>query len=173
VHAKDLIGAALRGDTIRLNDFLVAPLVVPETVSVLTLLDLFRRRGLHMAVVVDEYGSTEGIVTLADVLRSVTGELPELGEETEPGLLRREDGSWLVDGSYPIDEFEDRVGLKGLRGNSDFDTVAGWVLHHLGRVPAAGDSFRAHFGRFEVVDMDHLRIDKVLYVPRKRDRSKH
>lgn len=168
VHAKDLIGAGLRGEPIRLSDFIVAPLVVPETVSVLTLLDLFRRRGLHMAIVVDEYGSTEGIVTLADVLRSVTGELPEIGEDTEPGLQRQDDGSWLVDGGYPIDEFEEQVGLKGLRGG-EYDTVAGWVLHRLGRVPSAGDGFDTQSGRFEVIDMDHLRIDKLLFVPREGD----
>jgi putative hemolysin len=167
VHAKDLIGPALRGQPIRLSDYLVAPLVVPERVSVLTLLDLFRRRGLHMAIVVDEYGSTEGIVTLTDVLRSVTGELPEIGESAEMGLLRREDGSWLVDGGYPIDEFEDRVGLEGLRGDGDFDTVAGWVLHRLGRLPAVGDGFAVDGGHVEVLDMDELRIDKVLYVPQR------
>jgi putative hemolysin len=166
VHAKDLIGPSLRGETIRLSDYVVAPLVVPETVSVLTLLDLFRRRGLHMAIVVDEYGSTEGIVTLADVLRSVTGELPEIGEDTEPGLRQRADGSWIIDGGYPIDEIEEHLGIAGLRGG-DYDTVAGWVLHRLGRMPAAGDGFDTQSGHFEVLGMDNLRIDKVLFVPRR------
>ncbi|MFS8608360.1 MAG: CBS domain-containing protein, partial [Gammaproteobacteria bacterium] len=150
---------------IRLADYMRPPLVVPEGVEVLKLLDLFRTEGVHMAIVVDEYGTTEGVVTLGDILEAITGELPEVGEEPERGLVRRSDGSWLVDGGYPIDEFEDRLRLHGLRENGDFATVAGYVLHRLERVPAVGDHFVTANGRFEIVDMDGNRIDKVLFVP--------
>jgi putative hemolysin len=165
VHIKDLAAALLNGETLRLADHMVPPLVVPEGVLVLNLLDLFRAEGMHMAVVVDEYGTTEGVVTLADILEAITGELPELGEEPELGLMQRGDGSWLVDGAYPIDEFEDHLRLRGLREDGGFETVAGYVLHHLERLPAVGDRLIVPHGRFEIVDMDGKRIDKLLFVP--------
>jgi len=85
--------------------------IVPEQAPVLTLLERFRRNGVHMAVIVDEYGTTEGVVTLTDVLESIAGDLPERGEPIESLMVEREDGSWLVDGMLPVDEFEDRTGL--------------------------------------------------------------
>jgi putative hemolysin len=165
VHAKDLVPAALEGEPIVLANYMVQPLVVPDGISVLKLLDSFRREGVHMALVVDEYGAIEGVVTLADVLEAIAGDLPELGETPEPGLVRRSDGSWLVDGDLPIGEFEDGTGLRGMREEGEFDTMAGWLLQHLGRLPVPGDAFVARSGRFEVVDMDRRRIDKILYVP--------
>ena len=165
VHMKDLVPALLKGETIRLANHMRPPLVVPEGVEVLKLLDLFRAEGIHMAIVVDEYGTTEGVVTIGDIVEAITGELPEIGEEPEQGLIKREDGSWLVDGGYPIDEFEDRLRLHGLRDDGDFTTVAGFVLHRLERVPSVGDHFVTPSGRFEIVDMDGNRIDKILFVP--------
>ena len=165
VHIKDLAPALLKGETIRLSAYMVPPLVVPEGVYVLNLLDMFRGEGVHMAIIVDEYGATEGIVTLADILEAITGDLPELGEEPEVGLVERLDGSWLVDGALPIDEFEDRVKVRGLRDAGDFETVAGFALHQMERLPSVGESFIAEAGRFEIVDMDGHRIDKILYVP--------
>src|SRR5690606_37613869 len=106
VHMKDLVPALLKGETIRLSEHMRPPLVVPEGVEVLKLLDLFRAEGIHMAIVVDEYGTTEGIVTIGDIVEAITGDLPELGEEPELGLVKRDDGSWLVDGSFPIDELD-------------------------------------------------------------------
>jgi putative hemolysin len=165
VDIKDLAAALLKGKPVRLADLVVPPLVVPEGVHVLNLLDLFRKEGAQMAIVIDEYGATEGVVTLSDILEAITGELPERGEEPELELVRRSDGSWIVDGAYPIDEFEDRLRLRGLREAGDFDTVAGYALHQLERLPAVGDSFTTPNGRFEILDMDGNRIDKVLFVP--------
>jgi putative hemolysin len=91
-----------------------------ERALVLRVLDLFKRRGLHMAVVVVEFGTTEGVVTPTDILESIAGELPEHGDELELKIVRREDGSWLVDGLVPIDEFEDRTGVRDLRGAASF-----------------------------------------------------
>ncbi len=138
------------------------PLVVVETTSVLKLLDLFRRTGVHMAVIVDEYGITQGVATPTDILEAIAGDLPEPGEEAETPIVRREDGSWLVDGLLPIDEFEDRIGLRGLSEDSDFYTIAGFVLQQLGHLPTAGETFEHKGARFEVVDMDGRRIDKIL-----------
>src|SRR3546814_4781310 len=101
---------------------MVPAVIVPDRTSVLQLLDRFRREGIHMAVMVDEYGTTEGIATLTDVLESIAGDLPERGELTEPLIVRRSDGSWLVAGTLPIDEFEDRFSLPGLQGRSEEHT---------------------------------------------------
>ncbi|HEX6992678.1 MAG TPA: hemolysin family protein [Gammaproteobacteria bacterium] len=165
VDVRDLAAALLKRENVRLSDLIVPPLVVPEGVYVLNLLDLFRKEGAQMAIVIDEYGATEGVVTLSDILEAITGELPERGEAPELELVRRSDGSWLVDGAYPIDEFEDRLRLRGLRDDGDYDTVAGYALHRLERLPEVGDSFTTPCGRFEILDMDGNRIDKMLFVP--------
>lgn len=173
VHIKDLAPSLLKGEPIELSRHIVRPLVVPEGVFVLKLLDMFRTEGVHMAIIVDEYGATEGIVTLADILEAITGDLPESGEELEHGIVQRSDGSWLVDGSFPIDEFEDRLRIRGLRDAGDFDTVAGLVLHEMERLPSIGDSFTGYGGRFEIIDMDGHRIDKILYVPLRQEGEGH
>ena len=169
VGVTDLAAVLLKGGTVRLSELIMPPLVVPEGVYVLNVLDLLRKEWAQIAIVIDEYGATEGIVTLSDILEAITGELPARGEELELDLVRRGDGSWLVDGAYPIDEFEDRLRLRGLRNDGDYDTVAGYALHRLERLPSIGDSFTTESGRFEIVDMDGNRIDKVLFVPASPD----
>jgi putative hemolysin len=161
LNTKDVLPPALRGEPISVRALTAPVLVVPDRTSVLQLLDRFRREGIHMAVVVDEYGTTEGVATLTDVLESIAGDLPERGELTEPPVVQREDGSWLVAASMPFDEFADRFALRG-GPDGGFHTVAGFVLHRLGHLPDAGESF--HYGdlRIEVVDMDGRRVDRVL-----------
>src|SRR5690606_832268 len=149
---KKLAPALLAGKPAGLAEGLSPPLIVPESVPALKVLDMLRSERAHLAVVVDEYGTTQGVVSVTDILEAITGELAEPGEE--PDVTQRDDGSWLVDGATPIDEFEDRVGLRGLRGEgADFETVAGFVLHHLGHLPRLGESFEVAGGRFEVVDL--------------------
>ncbi len=166
VHMKDLVRAALSGQPLSLPELLVPPFVVLDGTPVLKLLEGFRREGVHMAIVVDEYGATQGVVTLADIIEAVAGALPELGNELSMALVKRDDGSWLVDGSVAIDEFEDRIGLSGLRGSRTFDTVAGYALYRLGRLPSVGDAFTDRTGHYEIVDMDGRRIDKLIFTPR-------
>jgi putative hemolysin len=158
---KDVMVQLLRGDPLSVRALLAPVLVVPDRTSVLQLLDRFRRDGIHMAAVVDEYGTTEGIVTLTDVLEAIAGDLPERGEISEPPMKQREDGSWLVDASLPFDEFVDRFALRETP-EGGFHTVAGFVLHRLGRLPEGGESFQHGNLRIEVVDMDGRRIDRVL-----------
>jgi putative hemolysin len=162
VHAKNLLPAALSGGAVELRTLMTPALIIPESTPVLKILEQFKRDRVHMAVVVDEYGTTEGLVTLTDVLESIAGDLPERGEETGPLIVQREDGSWLVDGMLPLDEFEDRTGMRGLQGEGTFHTVAGFILQHLGHLPKTGESFMYRDARFEVVDLDERRIDKVL-----------
>jgi putative hemolysin len=162
VHARELLAPALRRQSIDLKALMVPVLIVPEGSPVLRVLDLFKKRRLHMAVVVDEFGMNQGIVTPVDVLESIAGELPEAGEELEFTIVRRPDGSWLVDGRVPVDEFEDRTGVRGLRDAGEYHTVAGFVLDQLGHLPKVGESFVFRGHRFEVVDMDGRRVDEVL-----------
>ncbi|HET8725911.1 MAG TPA: hemolysin family protein [Alphaproteobacteria bacterium] len=165
VRTRDMLDLAMQGQPVDLAKCMEEPVVVHEGTPVLKLLDLFKTTGIHMAVVVDEYGSLEGIVTVNDLMEVIAGDLPERGQETEEEAIRREDGSWLVEGMMPIDEFEDKAGLHNLKNGNGFHTVAGFVLHHLGHIPKAGECFIWNGARFEVVDMDGRRIDKVLVVP--------
>jgi putative hemolysin len=164
VHAKDILNAQFDGQILALKTIMRPALIMQDTTPVLRLLDQFRQSGQHIAIVVDEYGSVEGLVSVTDILESVTGELPERGQQaTRP--VRREDGSWLIDGSTPIDEIETLIGLRNMRGDGDFHTLAGFVVDKLRRIPAAGDHFTWDDARFEVVDMDNRRVDKVLVYP--------
>jgi putative hemolysin len=166
VHTKALLDAALAGRTLDLRAAATKPLIVHDGTPVLRLLELFRQSGVHMAIVVDEYGSVEGLATVTDILEAIAGELPELGREDDPGVIRRDDGTYLVDGMLPIDEVEARLGLRNMREeDEDFHTLAGFILRRLGRVPKPADAFHWEEVRFEVVDMDGRRVDKVLITP--------
>ncbi|WP_448188374.1 hemolysin family protein [Azospirillum sp. sgz301742] len=162
VSAKALLDQALHGRPLDLRAALVQPMIVHDGTPVLRLLELFKQSTVHMAVVVDEYGSVEGIVTMTDIMESIAGEMPEAGQEADSGLVQREDGSWLVDGMLPVDEVEATVGVPGLKGEGTYHTLAGFVLERIGHVPTASEHFLWRGHRFEVVDMDGRRIDKVL-----------
>jgi putative hemolysin len=165
LHTKDLLPTVLRGQPVVLSELMTPPLVVPERTPVLQLLERFQREGIHMGVVIDEYSSLEGVVTVTDVLEAIAGDLPERGQDSAPMLMEREDGSWLVDGAMPIDEFENKMGIRKLRGTGDFHTVAGFAINELGHLPSAGEHFTFGRYRFEIVDMDGLRIDTLLVTP--------
>jgi putative hemolysin len=165
LHTKDLLPLAMRGQPVALDKIMTPPLVIPDRTPVLALLERFQREGVHMGVVIDEYSSLEGVVTVTDVLEAIAGELPERGEESSQMLVQREDGSWLVDGTMPVDEFEDKTNIRKLRGTGDFHTIAGFAINELGHLPSAGEHFTFGRHRFEVVDMDGLRIDKLLVTP--------
>lgn len=160
--AKDLLGQFIRDGRVDVQSALREPLFVGEHVQILRLLDLFKTSPVQMAIVLDEHGSFEGIVTPADILMAIAGDLPQEEGETEPDTTQREDGSWLISGRAPIDEVERQLGLSGMNEDEDYQTLAGFVLHRLGHIPAAGEYFVWRGWRFEVVDIDARRIDKVL-----------
>jgi putative hemolysin len=165
VEVKDLWARSLAGEPVDdLRSVLRRPLFVPESTRALRVLELFRESGTHLALVVDEYGGIEGLVTLNDVLEEIVGELAVSGAPADPGVVRRDDGSWLVDGALQMEEFREALGLPERReeDREEFRTVGGFVLTHLGRVPSAGDRFDAGGLQVEVVDMDGHRVDKVL-----------
>ncbi len=139
-----------------------SPLVVHESTRILRLLDLFRESKMHFAVIVDEHGSIEGVVTPSDILTAITGELPEAANEEVPEVVVRDDHSWLIDGRMPIDDVERTLAVGNMRSGDDYTTLAGFVLAQLGHLPTTGESFRWRGLRFEIVDMDARRIDKLL-----------
>jgi putative hemolysin len=143
---------------------LLPPLVVPVGASILRTLDLFRKTPVNTAVVVDEYGTIQGIVTRTDLLEAVAGDLPDIDVGSDPKVTRRSDGSLLIDAAMPMSEITDLHGFRKLPVG-DFVTLAGFVLAQLGHVPEAGDQFVWDGWRFRVVAMDGRRIDKVLVEP--------
>lgn len=147
-----------------LRSVMSPPVYVPLTLPASTLLAEFKRSGRHNVLVADEFGGLQGMVTLKDVMMAIVGDLPEKGQRGFPIAVQRADGSWLIDALMDIGDFKKQVGIDGdLPGEEDeFNTLAGYVLSSLGHIPKAGETFCWQSYRFEVVDMDRLRIDKVL-----------
>lgn len=164
VRAKDLLVGALTGRDQDLEECLRPALFVPESTPALRVLEEFRRTGEHMALVVDEYGGTAGLGTLQDVLEAIVGHIPSAGEPQDPRVVRRPDDSWLLDGTLPSDELGELLGIADLPEGDGYQTLAGFVLSELGRIPDAGDRFAWGDRRFEVMDMDGNRVDKVLVI---------
>lgn len=164
VQTKDLLERLMRNEPFDLEAVMREPPVVHDGAPVLSLLEVFRQSSVHMAFVVDEYGVFEGLVTPTDILSAIAGEFPEgEQEEGEETAVRRDDGSWLIDGMAPIEEVERLLGQRGLHSEEDdYHTLAGFVLWKLGRLPKVGESFEYDGLCFEVVDMDGRRIDRLL-----------
>lgn len=164
VAVKALWAHSAIGLTTSLKNLLVSPLVVPETMSAIHLLEAFKKASKHIALVTDEFGAIQGIVTLIDVLEAIVGDLPNMGPRTAPAAKQREDGSWLIDATLATNELKSMLQLDELpdEDRADFQTVGGFVVTRLGRIPAAGDYFEYEGWRFEVVDMDRHRVDKIL-----------
>jgi putative hemolysin len=164
VSVKSLWANAAAGVPNSVRNHLTQPLVVPQTVHVVQLLESFKKTGKHLALVTDEFGSVQGLVTLIDVMEAIVGDLPEPGDRVSPDAIQREDGSWLVDGSLAVDELRRRFELPPLPGeeDEDYETLGGFMLDRFGHIPRPGEHFTCHGWRFEVVDMDRHRVDKVL-----------
>jgi putative hemolysin len=162
IQKKDLVADLLSGVTLDLEPHVREPVYIPETAQVLRMLEMFRAVSLHVAFVVDEYGDFLGLVTLTDVLEAIAGEIPEEHAQSED-IVRRADGSWLVDGRAPVDVLKDKLGIN--QADGDFHTAAGLALEQLARIPDEGDTFEIGDWKVEVIDMDGKRIDKLLFMP--------
>ncbi|HTQ36272.1 MAG TPA: hemolysin family protein [Steroidobacteraceae bacterium] len=160
------LGEALRRGAIDQEVDVQPPLHVPENISILKLLETFRRASVHLGVVTNEYGGIEGVVTPADILKAIAGEWPQMGSRDAAGAVQRADGSWLIDGHLPIHEAERVLGRKDLSRGDNYNTMAGFVLWHLGRMPVPGEKLAFRDLSIEVIDMDGLVIDKLLVQPR-------
>ncbi len=160
VHVKDVLELQRTGGS-DLRQVAREPLYVSENIPALRMIELFRASGVHIAIAVDEYGSPEGLVTPTDILTGIAGDLPDHGESDTPGAAQRTDGSWLLDGSLPVDAAGRALGVEDMR-SEDYATLAGMIIEELGHIPAPGEHVTVHGWCFEVVDLDGRRIDKVL-----------
>jgi putative hemolysin len=152
---------------VKVKDLMTPALIVPSSQSASSLLEKFKQTGKHVALVTDEFGGITGLVSLHDIMEAIIGELPSPDERARPRAVRREDGSWLVDGMLDADEFERAVSGFKLhpRAERDYQTFAGFIVKHLGHVPHEGESFQLHGFSIEIIDMDNHRVDKVLLMP--------
>ena len=164
VRSADLLPQAMRGAPIDLRVLVIDALFVPDSMPAVQLLETFRTAHRHMALVMDEFGAVEGLVTVTDMLEALVGHLPASASEAADAFVTRADGSYLIDGSASIEEVTHRLGLDALPDEEAgaYHTLGGFVMARLGRVPKAADYFEWGGMRFEVVDMDGRRIDKVL-----------
>lgn len=164
VRAEDILTNFLLEEKIQLQKFIHKPLFVPESMDALKVLELFRKTGIHMALVVDEYGNVHGLLSLTDVLEAIVGDIPAFNELGDKEISKRGDGSYLVDGLVPIEEFKEYFHIKRLPDEHSgvFHTIGGFIMHKLGRIPTLGDKLEWGDYKFEIMDMDGNRIDKIL-----------
>lgn len=162
VHAKALLSACMSGATLDLRQVMDEPLFVPENARGLQVLKQFRETGNRLAMLIDEYGGIEGLVTFTDVLESIVGDIPTVDEILEPPIVQRDEGSWLVDGLLAVEEFDRAFATGSLPGEGEYHSLGGFVIYMLGSLPKPGDHFTYAGYRFEVADMDGRRVDKIL-----------
>lgn len=168
IPVTDLLARSFRGEPLDLTVGLRQPVFVPESTRGLKVLELFKQTITHMALVVDEYGVIQGLVTLNDIMSEIVGDVPSTDGQDQPQAVQREDGSWLLDGMLPVEEFLELFGMEQWEPEErgSYQTLGGFVITNLGRIPAAADYFEWQSMRIEVMDMDGNRVDKVLVVPK-------
>ena len=164
VYTKRVFASWLHGGKRDLRKFIQQPLYVPEAMHTQNLLDMFKVKRIKVALVMDEFGGLAGMVTLRDVIEHLVGDLPSYDEDVKQEIVQRDDGTWLVDGMLPISEFKDYFEFEELplEEKNGYNTVAGFVVTNIGHIPQAGNHFVWEGFRFEVIDMDGTRVDKVL-----------
>jgi putative hemolysin len=164
-QAKDLLREILAGRPIDINAVLQPAVFVPSGMLALKVLERFKTSRSHIIFVTDEYGGLEGLVTENDILQAIAGDISLTDQVSEPNMIQREDGSWLLDGSLSIDKFKNLFQVGALPDEKSYQTLAGFVVTFLGRIPISGEHFESNALRLEVVDMDGPRVDKVLVAP--------
>ena len=164
LRAKDFLEKLIAGEPFEIRALLVPPLFVPDSMSALKVLELIKEAGVHEALVIDEYGGLLGMVTLYDVLKAIVGDIPGPGDDTEPEAVQREDGSWLLDGLLDIVDLKEILDVDELpeEDRIGFQTLGGFVMSQVGSIPTSGHSFDWNGYKFEILDMDGRRVDKVL-----------
>jgi putative hemolysin len=164
VKMKDLLARSLAGQPLDLKSALRQPLYVPESMRAFKVLELFKQSRTHIALVLNEYGSVQGLITLNDILEAIVGDIPSSDMPNEPMIVKREDGSWLVDGMLPVEDFKKHFQLAALPSEEagEYQTLGGFVMMHMERIPKPTEHFEWDGLRFEVMDMDGHRVDKVL-----------
>lgn len=173
ISLKELLQSVLNGEEVNFREFLEKPLVVPESASILKLIESLKEAGTHIAVVVDEHGSFSGLATLHDILQALVGVVEDDDEGHRPEIVEREDGSFLIDASVHVEQLMDLLELDDvpLAELKNYQTLGGFILARLGEIPSEGQRFNYQGVIFEVIDMDGNRIDKVLVIPPIRDKE--
>lgn len=175
VQSKDILSSIFKEENLNIRNYLKKPLIVPENLPSLDILKLFKENleYVHIAIVVDEYGSVEGLITLNDILEGIVGDIPGIDEMDEPTAIQRTDGSWLIDSGYSVDRFKELFKIEDLyEDEGNFTTLAGFILSYLNKIPETGETFSWKNFDFEIVDMDGHHIDKVLVLKKDIDSSK-
>jgi putative hemolysin len=166
VAIKDVLAYHIKHQFIDISKIMTEPLFFPEQMSAINVLELFRKTKNHFGIIINEYGSMEGIVTLHDVTENIIGDLPEITDEDQPEAFRREDGSYLIDGSMMIEDVQDLLDVRSLfdedEVRSHINTIGGLTMFKLNRIPKIGDTFIVQGYTFEIVDMDRNRVDKLM-----------
>ncbi|WP_119078932.1 hemolysin family protein [Chitinophaga alhagiae] len=160
---KDLYAA---GNLAVLKDVMKKPLFIPDNNTAYQVLEKFKETQIHAAFIVDEYGTFLGMITLNDILEAIVGDMPETGQD-DYNMVKREDGSYLIDAQIPFYDFLSEFDMEDLMAEfeQEFDTLAGFILHHLEHIPQTGEKLEWRNFTFEIVDMDAHRIDKILVTP--------
>ena len=169
LNRSDLLKTLMNGGTADITNVLRTPLYVPDSLTLPHLLEFFREKRCDFALIVNEYGDLEGLVTLSDVLKAIVGDMPTADDDFDPDVVQRDDGSWLVDGGLSINRLKSVIGMSGqFPGESanSFNTVGGFILFFMEKIPRVADNFVYEGWYFEVVDIDGTRIDKVLVANR-------
>ncbi|KXK11513.1 MAG: hypothetical protein UZ14_CFX002002747 [Chloroflexi bacterium OLB14] len=158
VKSRDLLVASLSGKEINLKELAKPAFFIPETTVASKALEVLKKNNTEMLLVVDEFGGFQGVLTINDILEEIVGDM----EGEEPQATQRQDGSWLLDGMLEVDEFKEIFNLSTLPHEGEYETLSGFVMASLGHIPKTTDHFEWHNLRFEVIDMDGRRVDKVL-----------
>ncbi|UCH60256.1 MAG: HlyC/CorC family transporter [Anaerolineales bacterium] len=168
VQVNDLLSQCLSQKSINLQEIIFQPLFLPESTTILETLKRFREHRLEIAVIIDEFGGIQGLTTITDILEAVAGDFPDAFDAADPEIIIREDGTYLLDGRLDIDEFKGLFNIGELPGEKEkhYQTLGGFVMTYLGRIPSAGEFFEWEQLRLEIVDMDGLRVDKIWVSPK-------
>ncbi|WP_292465822.1 hemolysin family protein [Methanolobus sp.] len=164
VSIKQVLANLVKSGTVDIRENTIKPLFVPRYLPILKLLELFKGLGVHIALITDEYGGIEGLITLHDILEAIVGDVRSLGEPIEMPVVLREDGSWLIEGDTPIEKLKDILSIDYFPQEElgYYRTIAGLMMFNLQRIPKTGDHIEINGFRYEVVDMDGNKVDKVL-----------
>lgn len=172
IEARDLLLESLHGNPLQLKRNLQQPVYIPETALASRVLELFKSEDAELMLVVDEFGSVQGLVTVFDIIEEIVGDIDQ-----PPQATQRQDGSWLLDGLLEVEDFKEIFNLRHLPDEDEYETLSGFVMLNLGRIPQAADKFEWNGLTFEVMDMDGKRVDKVLVTtvpkPSKKDEQPH
>lgn len=167
VRTEDLLKSLLIDEKIELKKSLHKPIFVPESMEALKVLELFKKTGIHIALVLDEYGSVLGLLSIADILEEIVGDIPTINELDEKEIVKKKDGTFVIDGLVAIDEFKRYFRITSMPDDRSgaFHTVGGFVMDQLDRIPMVDDMFEFHKLQFKVIEMDGNRVNKILLTP--------